>query len=105
MARAPDSRLAGKAVVVSPYGADVAVRGYLAGWEEAMVVDYPDVVARSEETRSRVDWFARDADVTIRNINPGYFPRADILWPNQYALDPGEFRPGPKSAADGRPVP
>lgn len=95
-------RLAGKAVIVSPYGSDVAVRGYLAGWEKAMAIDYPDVIARSDETRARVDWFSRHADVTVRNVNPGYLPRADVLWPNQYALDPDEFAPGVKSGADGR---
>ena len=95
-------RLAGKAVIVSPYGADVAVRGYLAGWEEAMTVDYPDVIARSDATRARVDWFARQADVTVRNVNPGYQPRVDVLWPNQYALDPDDFKPGLKSQANGR---
>ena len=48
-------RLAGKAVIVSPYGADIAVRGHLAGWEQAMAVDYPELVARSDATRIRVD--------------------------------------------------
>jgi len=95
-------RLAGKAVIVSPYGGDVAVRGYLAGWEEAMAIDYPEVIARSDETRARVDWFSRQADVTVRNVNPGYLPRVDVVWPNQYALDPDEFKPGVKSGADGR---
>ena len=95
-------RLAGKAVIVSPYGGDTAVRGFLAGWEQAMALDYPDLVARSAETHARVDWFSRQADVTIRNVNPGYLPRVDVLWPNQYALDPAEFEPGVKSAADGR---
>lgn len=98
----PILRLAGKTVIVSPYGADVAVRGYLAGWEQAMAVDYPELVARSDTTRARVDWFSRHADVTVRNINPGYLPRVDVLWPNQYALDPAEFSPGMKSGADGR---
>ena len=32
--------------------------------------------------------------MTVRNVNPGYFPRVDVLWPNQYALDPAEFTPG-----------
>jgi len=95
-------KAAGKAVIVSPYGGDVAVRGCLAGWEEAMALDYPDVIARSDEIRARVDWFSRQADVTIRNVNPGYLPRVDVLWPNQYALDPHEFEPGVKSEADGR---
>ena len=95
-------KLAGKAVVVSPYGSDIAVRGYLAGWEEAMEVDYPEVIARSDATRARVDWFSRHADVTVRNVNPGYVSRVDVLWPNQFALDPAEFSPGVKSSANGR---
>ena len=91
---------------MSPYGGDVAVRGYLAGWEQAMAIDYPDVIARSDATRARVDWFARHADVTVRNVNPGYLPRADVLWPNQYALDPAEFHAGARSpTADGRTGP
>jgi hypothetical protein len=40
--------------------------------------------------------------VAVRNVNPGYIPRVDVLWPNQYALDPAEFSPGVKSGADGR---
>jgi glycosyltransferase involved in cell wall biosynthesis len=95
-------RLAGKAIVVSPYGGDVAVRGHLAGWEMAMPLEYPEVIARSAATRERVDWFSRWADVTVRNVNPGYIPRVDVLWPNQYAVDATEFEPGVKSAADGR---
>jgi hypothetical protein len=94
--------LARKRVIVSPYGGDIAVRGYLAGWEGAMALDYPGLIARSDATRARVDWFSRRADVTIRNVNPGYLPRADVLWPNQYALDPEEFEPGVKSGSDGR---
>lgn len=95
-------RLAGKATIVSPYGGDVAVRGHLAGWEDVMALDYPETVARSDAIRARVDWFVRGADLTIRNVNPGYLPRADVLWPNQYALDPTAFVPGPKSTANGR---
>ena len=98
-------RLGGKAVGVSPYGGDIAVRGYLAGWEEAMAIDYPEVIARSDETRARVDWFSRYADVTVRNINPGYLPRADVLWPNQFALDPSEFHPGRSPTRTASPVP
>ena len=95
-------KVARKAVIVSPYGGDVAVRGYLAGWEQVMPLDYPDVVARSDATRARVDWFARQANVTVRNVNPGYLPRVDVVWPNQYALDADQFTPGRKSEADGR---
>ena len=86
-------RLAGIPLIVTHYGGDAAVPGYLDAWEDAMAIDYPDVVARADAIRARVDWFCRRADVVVRNLNPGYIPRWDVLWPNQYALDVTEFAP------------
>src|SRR5207248_73846 len=46
------------------------------------------------------------ADVIVRNVNPGYQPRWDVLWPNQFAIDVDEWTPaGEKSRADGRDGP
>lgn len=87
-------RLAAKRLVVSPYGSDIAVRGHLDAYEQAMAADYPELIARSEQTRRRVDWFCANADVVIRNIQPGYLPRCDFLWPSQMAIDTGAFAPG-----------
>ena len=100
---APLCRLAGKRIVVSPYGGDIAVPGYLGVWEEAMLIDYPDTVARASLVRRRVDHLSRWADVIVRNINPGYLPRHDVVWPNQFAIDLDEWAPtGPKGTSDGR---
>jgi glycosyltransferase involved in cell wall biosynthesis len=100
---APLLRLAGKRIVVSPYGGDIAVPGHLGVWEEAMVADYPETVARAPEVRRRVDHLGRHADVVVRNINPGYQPRWDVLWPNQFAIDVDEWAPaGEKRRANGR---
>jgi glycosyltransferase involved in cell wall biosynthesis len=87
--------LAGKRLIVSPFGSDIAVPGFLGPYEEAMGVDYPDVIARGQQTRARVDWFCRHADVIVRNVQPGYQPRWDVVWPSQLAIDTEAFAPGP----------
>lgn len=98
-------RLAGMPLIVTHYGGDAAVPGYLAAWEEAMRVDYPDLVARGEQIRARVDWLSGRADLVVRNLNPGYLPRWDVLWPAQYALDVGELVARGGVGADGRSGP
>ena len=90
---APLLHLAGKRIVVSPYGADVAVPGHLGIWEEAMLTDYPDTASRAPLVRRRVDHLCRHANVIVRNINPGYLPRWDVLWPNQFAIDVEAWAP------------
>ena len=53
--------------------------------------------------RRRVDHLSRHADAIVRNINPGYLPRWDVLWPNQFAIDVEAWAPaGEKGRADGR---
>jgi len=98
-------RLADTRMIVSPYGSDFAVAGYLAGWEAAMAIDYPETVKSADTIRARVDRRTRAADVCVRNINPGYQPRWDVLWPNQFTIDPGEFTPGVPGPFDGRDGP
>lgn len=85
-------RLAGMPLIVTHYGGDAAVPGHLAAWEDAMRVDYPDLVARGEQIRAQVDRLSRHADLVVRNLNPGYLPRWDVLWPAQYALEVSELR-------------
>ena len=95
--------LAGKRVVVSPYGSDIAVPGHLGVWEQATAADYPDTARRAPLVRRRVDHLSRHADVIVRNVNPGYQPRWDVLWPNQFAIDTDDWRPtAEKGRADGR---
>jgi hypothetical protein len=95
-------RLAGKRLIVFPYGSDIAVPGHLGVMEDAIAADYPDIVARAGFTRRRVDWFCRWADLVIRNHQYGYLPRADVVWPTQMAVDTELWKgDGAASGADG----
>jgi hypothetical protein len=92
--------LAGKRVVVSPYGSDVAVPGHLGPYEGAMQADYPLVAQRGSAVRARVDRVSRRADAIVRNVQPGYIPRWDVLWPNQLAIDLDEWSPTEREPID-----
>lgn len=89
----PLLRLAGKRILVSPYGSDIAVPGTLAVFEEAIAVDYPETAARADAVRRRVDHFSRWADVIVRNVQPGYLPRHDVIWPSQLGIDVDAWTP------------
>jgi glycosyltransferase involved in cell wall biosynthesis len=96
-------RLAGKRLVVCPYGGDIAVPGYLGPFEDAFVADYPATVERAPEVRRRVDWLCARADLVVRNLQVGYLPRADVIWPQQVAVDTDLWAgDGKTSLADGR---
>jgi glycosyltransferase involved in cell wall biosynthesis len=99
-------RLAGKRVVLSPYGSDIAIPGYLGPFEEAMIADYPMVVHDAGRVRRRVDYFCRWGDLVIRNLQVGYLPRHDATWPSQLAVDTELFRPDARGRwNDGSPDP
>lgn len=89
----PLLRLAGKAVVVSPYGSDIAVRGTLGPFEAGMAETYPALMRRGAKIRRRVDRLCRYANVVIRNLQPGYLPRYDVFWPTQVGIDTELWRP------------
>ena len=96
-------RLAGKRLVVCPYGGDIAVPGYLGSLEAAFAADYPATVERAPEVRRRVDWLCERADLVIGNLQIGYLPRHDVMWPQQLAVDTKLWAgDGAASAADGR---
>ncbi len=84
---APLLRLAGKKLIVYPYGSDIAVAGHLGDLEEPLFADYPILKERSEETRRWVHHSLRWANVAIRNWQFGYLPRGDVAWPTQLAID------------------
>ena len=95
-------RLAGKRLIVFPYGSDIAVPGTLGVVEEPLFADYPDLAVRGAQTRARVDYFCRWADLVVRNHQYGYLPRADVVWPTQFAVDTEMWKgDGAASAADG----
>jgi glycosyltransferase involved in cell wall biosynthesis len=94
----PLLRLAGKKLVVSPYGSDTAVPGFLGVTEEALLLDYPQFRPAGPGIKRRVDYFARWANLIVRNYQNGYIPRGDVLWVTQLAIDI------PKNAAKGAGV-
>jgi hypothetical protein len=80
-------KLAGKRLIVSPYGSDVAVSGYLDGLEEELYADYPPLRQRSDEIERWVVHTAKFADLVVRNWQLGYVPRYDVVWLSQLAID------------------
>jgi hypothetical protein len=102
-AELPLLRLAGKRIVVSPYGGDIAVPGHLGPAEERLLQDYPTIAANAARVRRRVDQFLRWSDLVIRNYQYGYLPRWDVLWPTQIAIDAGRWGADPPgNRSDGR---
>jgi hypothetical protein len=98
----PLLRAAGKRIIVSPYGSDIAVPGYLGVAEKALLRDYPQFAANGERVRRRVSSFARWANLIVRNYQYGYLPRWHVLWPTQIAIDAERWRPDAEpSGADG----
>jgi glycosyltransferase involved in cell wall biosynthesis len=100
---APLLRLAGKRLIVAPYGGDIAMPGHLGVLEEAMISDYPGIPAAAGKVRKRVAHYARWADVVIKNFQHGYMPRVDTFWPTQITIDTDRWAPAAhESSADGR---
>ena len=98
----PLLRLAGKRLIVFPYGSDIAVPGYLGVVETALLEDYPEIADDAESTRRRVEYFCRWADLVIRNHQYGFLPRADVIWPTQMAVDTDMWKgDGHATDADG----
>ena len=94
----PLLRLAGKRIVVSPYGSDIAVPGHLGVAEAPLLRDYPQIVENGAAVRRRVLSFTRWATLVVRNYQYGFLPRWDLLWPTQIAIDAEHWRAEPPSA-------
>jgi glycosyltransferase involved in cell wall biosynthesis len=102
-------RLAGKKLILFPYGGDIAVVGEIGVAEEPLLRDYPELVASSAAKRRRVEHLCLWADMVIRNYQYGFLPRADVVWPTQIAIDvdlwsPPEDRPGGGDGHNGEVV-
>ena len=96
-------RFAGKSIIVSPYGGDIAVPGHLGVAEQRLLADYPSIAVNGERVRRRVLEFARWADLIVRNLQYGFLPRWDVVWPTMVALDTAEWASlEPPSERDGK---
>jgi glycosyltransferase involved in cell wall biosynthesis len=96
-------KLAGKRLIVSPYGADIAVSGHLGDLEQALWADYPALAEQSEQTRRWVVHHARWADLVVRNWQLGFLPSYDVVWLNQLAIDLEHWSAaGADSGGDGQ---
>jgi hypothetical protein len=93
----PLLRFAGKGMIVSPYGSDIAVPGHLGVAEAALLRDYPEIEINGERVRRRVEQFLRWANLVVRNYQYGYLPRWNVLWPTQIAIDTQMWAPQPSS--------
>ena len=96
----PLLRLAGKKVVVSPFGGDIAVVGHLGELEGPLLSDYPHIGEQSDRTERQVRHTLRWADVVIMNWQFGFLPSFDVRWPTMIAIDTDRWRP-PETHSDG----
>jgi glycosyltransferase involved in cell wall biosynthesis len=90
--------LAGKKIILSPYGGDIAVVGEIGVMEPWLLEDYPELVDASAAKRRRVLHLSRHADLVIRNYQYGFLPRADVLWPTMIAIDVERWGPSDADA-------
>lgn len=98
----PLLRLAGKRIVVSPYGSDIAVPGHLGVAEAPLLRDYPQIAEGGPRVRKRVLSFTRWANLVVRNYQYGFLPRWDVLWPTQIGIDAEQWSAQPSaSQSDG----
>jgi glycosyltransferase involved in cell wall biosynthesis len=95
----PLLRLAGKRVVVSPYGSDIAVCGHVGVIEKGVFEDYPELAQRSDRTRARVLEFSHRSNFVIRNYQLGFLPRWDAFWPTEIGIDTDTWQPATSSSA------
>jgi hypothetical protein len=88
--------LAGKKVVVMPYGGDVALpsRLHSEAWRRAFLADYPELGEREHTTLRWISYFCRRADFVVAClVHFETLPRWDLLTTHYYPLDTDEWRP------------
>jgi hypothetical protein len=83
----PLTRLAGKKIVVLPYGGDVAVPGHLGDYEEVLLADYPDLPRYAELFEHRVEHSLRWANLSVRTTQLGYQPQYDAICLHLLGID------------------
>ena len=96
--------LAGKKLVVMPYGGDVAVPSEMhsPAWREAFLADYPELADREPNTRRWIRYFCRRADFVVACVvHFETLPRCDLLTTHYYPIDTDAWTPPDSGAGDG----
>ncbi len=101
--------LAGKKVVVMPYGSDVALLNSIQSlpWRNGLLADYP-ALGRAEDRRRRwIQYFTDHADYIVAGlVHFETLPRCDLLTIHYYPIDTDAWAPaGGPSTHDGRSGP
>jgi glycosyltransferase involved in cell wall biosynthesis len=100
-------KLAGKKLIFTPFGADIAVPEHLGRMREPTVAQYPELVEQAPLLKRRVLHSLRWRDVAVRpNVTIGFLPEYDVVWLTALAIDTDQWRPaGEDSGSDGRGEP
>lgn len=102
--------LAGKKVVVMPYGADVAVPTRISSmvFRQGLLMSYPSLATSEHETVRWIDYFTAHADFIVGCIfHSETMPRWDMLTTHYYPIDTAVWSPivASETEIDGvRPV-
>lgn len=98
--------LAGKKVIVMPYGSDVAVPSQIRSllFRHGLMTNYPRLGRQEAQTVRQIRYFTRYADFVIGCIfHAETMPRWDLLTTHYYPIDTDAWQPtGEYSMADGR---
>jgi glycosyltransferase involved in cell wall biosynthesis len=101
--------LAGKKVVVMPYGGDVAVPTRIRSllFRQGLMMNYQDLALREKKTVTWIEYFSNYADFIVGCIfHIETLPRWDILTTHYYPIDTENWRPsGHYSLSNGKDDP
>lgn len=101
--------LAGKKIIVMPYGSDVAIPTMIRciPFRQGILANYPDVAANEEKTKRNIDYFTLNADFIVGCLfHTETLPRWNLLPTHYYPIDTEEWKPSGKySNADGKNAP
>ena len=100
--------LAGKRVVVMPYGGDVIVPSRIRSleWRQALASDYPELLTpkRVRRTSRQIRYFTKRADFIVGCIfHVETLPRWDLLTTHYYPIDTRAWRPEHPGRENDRP--
>lgn len=98
--------LAGKKVVVMPYGSDVAVPSQIHSmlFRQGLMMNYPALGTNEAQTLRQIRYFSQHADFVIGCIfHAETMPKWDMLTTHYYPIDTAAWEPNPQvSMADGK---